>query len=133
MESKVQMETTLDRNLQQQNVAQHTACAQSAARQSNGARTRMQARGTRGRAGMSGGSEHAARQEEQARAQARRAESTSQQAPRVKVKTPYQLLTGNNKNKKKFGHRLQQRAPPLHGAEQEGARQEGARGVSAWG
>ena len=74
------METTFDRNLQQQNVAQHTACAQSAARQSNGARTRMQARRMRGRAGRSGGSEHAARQEERTRAPA---ESTSQKAPRV--------------------------------------------------
>ena len=126
------METTVDRNLQQQNSAQCTACARSAVRQCNGARTQMKARRTHGRAGTGGGSEHAARREE-ARAQSSRAESTSQQAPRVKVKTPYQLLTGNNNNKKKFGHRLQQRAPPLHGEEQEGARQEGARGVSAWG
>ena len=95
-ENRMPMETTFDRNLLQQNSAQCTACAQSTVRQCNGARTWMQARRTRGRAGRSGGSEHAARQEERTRAQSRRAESTSQEAPRVKVKIWYQLLTGNN-------------------------------------
>ena len=126
-ENRMPMENILDRILQQQNGAQCTACAQSAVRQCNGARTWMQARRTRGRAGRSGGSEHAARQEEQARAQARRAESTSQRAPRVKVKTPYQLLTRNNNNKE-IGNRLQKGALSLCGTKHKGAR-----GVSAWG
>ena len=128
MDIRVPMETTLDRSLQQQNVAKHTACAQSAARLCNGARTRMQARRTRGRASRSGESEHAARQVKRTRAQERRAESTSQEAPRgVKVKIWYQLLTRNNNNKN-VGSRLQRGALSLHGAKEEGPR-----GVSAWG
>ena len=123
----MQMETTLDKNLQQQNGAQHTACARSAGWQCNGARTWTQARRTRGRAGRSGGSEHAARQEERTRAQSRRAESTSQEAPRVKVKIWFQLLTRNNNNKE-IRNRLQQGAlSPC------GTKHKGARGVSAWG
>ena len=125
------METTLDKNLQQQDVAKHTECARVAARQSNGAYTRMQARRMRGRAGRSGGSKHAARQEERTRAQSRRAESTSQQARRVKVKIWYQLLTGNNNNKK-IGSRLQREK--IGGALSPCAtKHKGARGVSAWG
>ena len=68
----------LEHQLREQHICAHcTACAQSAAWPCHVARRRMHARGTRGRARWSGGSKHAARQEQRARE-----ESSSTQATR---------------------------------------------------